>query len=316
MAGVFRTPFRRPRRTRWIPTVSGGVPPVSYTEAAETDSSQGFSIRLGFGVASETDTAQTIAVPASVNLGQFSPILRNTAWFGPLATVEGWVETDLNLTHPLIDEASAGPLVYSAATEADTAFTFGIKLGIGLASETDASRPLTPAIGYFRASEADAAQGFAIRLGLGVASETDSSQGLSPKLGIARAAETDSAQGFGITLGFSFAAETDTAGTISSGGTAYTFASETDSARGLSVILGIARANETDAVFAFGIKLGYTRAEETDLALTISDIPPALPVKGPTYGRSLVGDDNDTEPLAGPSRGVLIGAGANSLEPV
>jgi hypothetical protein len=53
----------------------------------------------------------------------------------------------------------------------------------------------------------------------------------------------------------------------------------------------------------------------------LSDIPtpfvfggiPGLPVKGPTYGRSLVGDANDTEELAGAPRAVPIGAGKNDL---
>jgi hypothetical protein len=41
-----------------------------------------------------------------------------------------------------------------------------------------------------------------------------------------------------------------------------------------------------------------------------------IPVKGPTYGRSLIGDDNAVEALAGAPRAVPIGTGANSLEEV
>ena len=318
MAGVFRTPFRRPRRPRWIPTVSGGAAPTAYTEAAEIDSSQGLSIKLGYTFAAETDSAIAFndPVPATVNLGQFSPLLRSHAWFGPIATVEGWIETDLNLTHPLIDEAAAGPIAYTAALETDASRGLSIKLGYLHSAETDASRPLTPAIGYLFAAETDAAQGFSIRLGIAFASETDTAQGFSKKVGIAQPSEIDTAFAFGIKLGISFASETDLAGSIASGGTAYSFAAETDSARGLAISLGLALANETDVSQGLSLRLGYLFAAETDTAGTISTEPPALPVRGPTYGRSLVGDDNDTEPLAGPSRGVLIGAGANSMEAV
>ncbi len=261
---------------------------VTVGVASETDTGQTVtpvsSQTVTVSVASETDTGQTVtatAGAATVTVGVASetdsgqPV---TATGAVTVTVGVASETDSGQT---ISAIGAQSVTVAVATETDTGQTVTVSAGavsvtVGVASESDTGQTVGAAAGQVTTS-------------VGVASETDTGQTIaaaaSVTVTVAVGSETDTAQTVTVSAGAAtvtvgVASETDTGQTITAAGGAASatvgVASETDAANSVAAVapISVAVAAETDTAQtitavpgAAAVTVGV--ASETDTANTI-----------------------------------------------
>lgn len=196
----------------------------------------------------------------------------------------------------VLGAAETGTVAISAATEADTAQSLGIKHAIIQATEVETAQALTRIVttDLVQATETDVAQTLSIKHGItqaletetaqslghvraiALATETDTAQNLSVTYGLVQATETDLAQILGISLGLGLATETELAQTLGTGGetVAIVGAEETDASQALEadLTLAIAAATEADLAQSLGIDFEIAAATEADLAQALNTV--------------------------------------------
>lgn len=228
---------------------------------------------VAIGIASETDSAQSITPSKSLAIGIAS-------------------ESDSGFA---ITAGHAAAIGIASETDSAQSLTPSKASALGLASETDSAQSIaaskSAAIGIASETDSGLSIGAGKSTAIGVTSETDSAQSVTPSksLALGIAEETDSALSItgategGQTIAIGLATETDTAFSITPSKTrAIGIAEETDTALGISPMksIGLGVALEMDEAFAMvagkSRTIGLANELDTALAMTVSGGAPIL----------------------------------------